>query len=243
MEVREFLGNPRITPVDAKPKIAASGWYYTQAGNWIHLECQRLEFNDRITIKRLASPDIAEYFDDNNAGLQRFFFQEAGAETCKIAAINAKGKVLEHALELTAALKNPPDRLDFNDGILHFDSIHASNTDELNSAWAATKQSLINLYASISIYLFSCGILLLAASLFLVFVHKTELSLLMISALSLWVIYFSRIAVLVMVDITLFPAINQLYLLPAFPIWIAASFTSLAAFLMAVRDRSKINTT
>ncbi len=95
----------------------------------------------------------------------------------------------------------------------------------------------------ISIYVFSIGTLLFMTIPFFLIYLKQRPSYLMVIALTLWILYYSRILLVVLVDISSFPAINYLYLLPAFPIWSAASFISITAFfnLFNKTKNTKIN--
>jgi hypothetical protein len=62
---------------------------------------------------------------------------------------------------------------------------------------------------------------------------------LLMVALVSWLLVASRISLLVLIDISSFPAINSLYMAPAFPLFTVACLTCIAAFLQTNDAKEK----
>ena len=227
-DVSDFLGNPKIV---APPEVAilnASGWYYAPKGDWVSLKCDHSDSQKVISINRSNSPDISLHFKDSKANRQRFSFEVNDFEKCSLLFSNKN----VHEIKLVDILKKPLKFFNVNHGVVNFDVLKIKQIKKNNKLHF--KVALIDFYKHISVYLFGFGTLLfMAIPLFLVYL-KQKPTLLMIIALSLWILYYSRILLIVLVDISSFPAINHLYLLPAFPIWGAASFISISSFLCLI---------
>jgi len=146
-------------------------------------------------------------------------------EKCSLLFTNSEIK----EIQLNKLLNAQQKKLKIADGIIHFDTFQVEDLDRLN--WIPLKQSLISLYSAASLYLFAAGSLFTILSLLILIYLRRSATDLMVIAVCLWILYYSRIAIVVMVDITSFPAINSLYLLPAFPLWTAASIVGIAAFI------------
>jgi hypothetical protein len=223
-----FLGNPKAVPLNTQSILLASGWYYTKNNDWISLRCSSQGSRRDLDINKSPSFDIAEYFKDDKASNQRFSFEIDDFENCSILFLNSRNQ----PIQLSEALKNNQRYFNIIDGYLNFDVLQEDRINKENSLFL--KQSLINFYELISIYIFCAGtFFIIAILLFLSKNHKLDQ--LSSIALFLWILYYSRIFLVVMVDISSFPAIKNLYLLPAFPVWTAASFVSMAAFFNTVR--------
>ena len=227
-DVSDFLGNPKIvSPIEASTLIA-SGWYYSQKNDWVSLKCDNYDTHSVTSINRSDSPDISLHFKDSEANKQRFTFEVADFEKCNLLFSN---KNLQE-IKLNDIYKKQLKFFNVNDGIVNFDILKVKEIKKDNKL--DLKVELNGLYKKISIYLFSIGTLFfMAIPLFLVF-FKQKPSYLVILALSLWILYYSRILLIVLVDISSFPAINHLYLLPAFPIWGIATFISIISFLSLI---------
>ena len=221
--IREFLGNPMVVPLHTK--LLASGWYYASRDKWISLNCYNNESRKNISIDRLPSSDIALHFNDKNATHQRFSFEIIDFELCGLAFQDAEIS----DLNLLNFLKSPQKFMRVPNGVIYFDEVQVVELDKVSDPYI--KKFLVNIYSSFSIYLFLLGSLLSIATFLVLIYLKRKLNNLIIISLLLWVLYYSRLAVVVMVDVTSFPAINHLYLLPAFPLWSAASVLGIAAFI------------
>jgi hypothetical protein len=230
--IRDFLGNPRI--VSPHPaKLIASGWYYDSPDQWISLNCRSKESQEKILINRNKSPDIAEHFNDADAKFQRFSFEIHDYERCGLLFTNLENKELQ--------LKDilPKGNM-LQKGSIYFDVFQVVDLNQDN--WLNLKKLLISLYSSAAFYLFAAGSALTISLLLILIYLKRYPSELAAFSICLWILYYSRIAIVVMVDITSFPAIDRLYLMPIFPLWTAASILAINAFINLINaiQRSRI---
>ena len=93
------------------------------------------------------------------------------------------------------------------------------------------KDTLNRLYRLALPVLVLLGAVGLAASLIRAWrARRLDEPLLIVAAVS-WLLVASRVSLLVLIDISSFPAINALYMAPAFPLLTVACLTSVAAFL------------
>jgi hypothetical protein len=141
-------------------------------------------------------------------------------------------------IQFSDLLNNPPKGAAVNDGLIWINIFQANDMSQ--GGWLHPKNLLIGLYSSVTIYLFIAGSLLTAVAFFILIYLRRSLTDLMMIATYLWVLYLSRIAIVVLVDITSFPAIDNLYLLPAFPLLCSASIVGIAAFINIVMSMNNV---
>lgn len=103
------------------------------------------------------------------------------------------------------------------------------------------KAWLIEKYQFLSPFLFFSAILFFNIHLIFSILGRLKLSFLFIFSASLWILYFSRILLITLIDISSFPAVNHLYLMPAYPLLTCASITSLVAFFYSMLLSKKPN--
>jgi|GEM_PF-2215056 len=99
------------------------------------------------------------------------------------------------------------------------------------------KQMLLQLYSQISMPLTLLGIAGMIGICTQLIRRRASFSFLAIFAFTLWILYFSRVFLISVIDATSFPTLtvsDNLYLLPAFPLLTAASIVSLGAFLCTI---------
>jgi hypothetical protein len=233
--VRFFLGNPKITHPPDEKNIQVSGWYYSSAQDWIILECPRNGTIDNYNIERLNSPDIAKVFKDPNADFQRFSIIIQGDSTCNILRYPTK----TNKIEIVSLLKENKNDYKYNDGsILYFDNIsEITPKDEIVYHIPFKIKKILSWLYKIVIptivffgiigYLFFLGRLILK--------RRLPLDLFFVATM-LWFLFISRIGLLVLVDISSFPAINPQYASPAFPILSSAALLSAGLFLLKRED-------
>ena len=100
------------------------------------------------------------------------------------------------------------------------------------------KQMLLQLYSQISMPLTLLGIAGMIGICIQLIRRRASFSFLAIFAFTLWILYFSRVFLISIIDATSFPTLavsDNLYLLPAFPLLTAASIVSLGALLSTTK--------
>lgn len=225
-KVRRFLGNPRTTLALSEQKTELTGWYYSVNPNeWIVLNCSAAN-KTKISrgVQRINSPDIAEQFRNPNANLQRFAISVPTNEDCSISvdilpSSNISVKALLEKQKLDISLGDH--------GTLYIDKVLQINDNSEHKLPLKLKSLLADLYKLMIPVIVLLGAVTYFIYLILTLIRKTAITDIFIVTTTLWCLFFTRIVLLVLVDISSFPAINSLYMSVAFPILCIAAFVSL----------------
>ncbi len=235
--IRLFLRNPLTVPSIEENTVRINGWYYDPdlTGNWIKLECTKhTTLNDGL-IQRIASPDIAAAMNNSSANQQRFSFNITASDCNECSLTDTTGQRI--SLEKTCA----PTLGAFSAGraTLFIDSVTKATPSQLKKIGEAIKYGLANFYKMFLPTFFWLGLLITAANLLICTITKRMPSPLVICSLAAWALVFTRTVLLVLIDISSFPAINSLYMGPAFPLLIAAILLSIFSFHFSTIFRSR----
>jgi hypothetical protein len=236
-DAREFLGNPRTTASEEDLKIVMSGWYYPRSGqDWLQLACQ-IDGQEMIKkLPRKASPDLAMYFETPSATAQRFSVAASESQDCSL----VFDEIARLPLRLSILLKNKRSSINTNASTFHIDTIKLSPDPHRYNNWLAVKAQLINVYKSMTPFFLATGLLALLVKLALIALSKDKIDGFTVISVSLWILYFSRVLLVVLIDISSFPAVTHMYLMPAFPILLIAAFSSLVSLLNTVLNLTQI---
>ena len=221
-EIVDFLGNPRIVPPESS--VSLVGWYYSTASNWIEIVCDRNSGAEHIPVVRQASPDVAAYFHDDSASDRRFNFQVVDFEKCVVRSTAPSAK----DIPITRILNDARHIGSLGDDAFHIDEVTAATKSSANSIWLKNKEIVIKIYQYLSNYIATIGVFAFLASWVNLALKKSRFDALMALSTSLWALYLSRLAILILIDTTSFPALQPSYMMPAFPIWSAAAAVSVA---------------
>jgi hypothetical protein len=223
-KVRLFLGNPLTTFELSERRTELRGWFYSANHDWIFLNCLVTGKVIKRKVDRLESPDIAQHFKNPNANFQRFSLSVPGNENCSISSIDSPSK----NLQIKTLLEKQKTGLKFGkNGTLYFDKISQTEDSLRQKLFLDIKNSLAKLYRLIVPVLVLLGALTYFIYLISLWLGKVSLNDVFILGTSMWCLLLSRILLIILVDISSFPAINALYMSAAFPIICLASFLSL----------------
>ena len=225
-----FLGRPYI--VGEKPRDASelkvSGWYYSAEGRWIALRCG----NEVFDLVRRASPDLVAVFGDDSAGRDRFQLTAAFSERCSFVDSESSAGPIIHQLTNDDNGKT----FEVSGGRLHIDSIISDDGKEWKRvSWLTLKKTLGTLSSYIFPIVLLCGIISLVLAMILSVQKRRQFSIMLWLSISCWAAYGSRVFLLTMVDVTLFPALHPGYLGPAYAMMPTASLLSTYCFLGCLR--------
>jgi len=221
----DFLGNPRVVPLRGSEMLSVSGWYFSKKADWIYLSCGTDPRKSYIPVKMEDGPNVDMNLNDETIAYRGFSFDLLGFEACRIDFRNDKIE----PIMLPGLLENKKSFIEVADGVIHFDRVVVSKSHKgAHRVWMG---KFARPFEAASVYLFCFGSAALVIVLYLIAFFGRRLDKLMIIAISAWILYFSRIALVVLVDVTSFPAVHALYLMPAFPLWIVGSFLSIASLL------------
>lgn len=228
--VRIFLGNPKTMPSADEEMVLIAGWYYAPNQDWIELECQNQSQALTTAIARKDSPDIAQYFKDQNAVHQRFSLRLRKSDVCLFKVKNQRSATISvaDALQLKSA------STELGAGTLFFDERTAAESSYHRQF--KLKQALGTLYLQVAPAIVSVGAACFILCIFLALVRRNHPGELFWLVGMLWVIYLTRVILVILVDISSFPAVGYLYLGASYPILYAASI--LSAQLLLVSGKS-----
>jgi hypothetical protein len=222
--VRLFLGNPLTTPAESEVNTSLNGWFYSSNSNWLSLNCLVNGREVNKVVERMASPDIALHFKDHNANFQRFSISVQDSEICSVVVVTAP--VNKYPVKL---LKLGQTQIDSNgqSESLFIDSISNAAVNPAVEIALKIKTALATIYQKIIPYFVIVGACVYFIYLTLIVLKRKPITDIFIVSTMLWCLLLSRIIILVLVDISSFPAINFIYMSAAFPILCLAAFLSI----------------
>jgi len=224
-QYRQFLGYPQSMPAQSELDTKIQGWYYgpkaVELNSWIDLICNDGHANYKMPVNRLPSPDLVSYFKDARAGMQRFAIIEPAGLSCSLLNQDA-GALLP--LNLIAP-KSAAYALGSN--TFYVDSKQTLNINESHQTVLGIKAKLIAIYHWIIPIFAVLGFLIFVVIGVRYLVKRQRPSDVFVLALSIWAIIFTRLIILLWIDLTSFPGINILYMMPIFPLLLIAAALSL----------------
>jgi hypothetical protein len=232
--VRLFLRHPLSMPSKQESaRVTLVGYYFSTASaeSWLKLLCQNKQPQ---RIKRRPSFDLRSQFPESDIVQSRFFITADNADSCELIT-DTGGRVA--LMDLTDRLVSP-DILG-PETILHTEVAVRGLPTAIINVSVMIKSSLNRFYRLALPILALFGGVALAASFAKACRNGSLYEPLLMVALVSWLLVASRISLLVLIDISSFPAINSLYMAPAFPLFTVACLTSIAAFLQTNGAKEK----
>ena len=220
-KVRKFLRQPYSSLAVEEDEYHINGWFYDQKDKWPQLECEaRLNEIRKIDIERQSSPDIASSTKDELASRQRFSLWLTGAKTCRFV-------YEDDALEIATISdeENYAHKLG-QSGTIYIESLKKV-PDLQRQVAESIKNTLVKIYKVISPLLFVAGILALVVYLIWPISLKHKITPLFSLAITLWILVIARVFLLVLIEVTSFPAINSLYMNSAYPLFSSVCILSI----------------
>lgn len=224
--VKMFLRNPFVVPSVEEDTRRINGWYYDPASieNWITLDCSNKSQLDNGLIERIHSQDIAVAMNNPSATKQRFSFNVPARDNCRIINANGQDISLDHIYQTNGGA------FPLGNATLFIDSVISAIPNNLYKASSTIKQGIAAFYKGLIPLLFWVALCMWMFNFLRYLFSRTWPSALFICALVAWGLVFTRVIILTLIDISSFPAINALYMGPAFPLVIAAIFLSIFSF-------------
>lgn len=224
-----LLGRPLRTPFAGKGKTTLwiRGWYHAKGAQWFELKCKDGAAAP-VRIKREPSGDIAAAFHDPQAERQRFQMEVDGL-ACPL----EFSGIGTHDFDI-GQVKHGKKQFLFGGAVLHVDDwrvmgeVHNPVGD-----WAkGFRERLIWAYGVLLPVLGGLGFFSYVLLCGLVMSRRgRDMSLCFVAATAFWCMVAARVAVVVMVDISAFPAVRQLYLMAAYPLLCLAALLSVFRLL------------
>jgi hypothetical protein len=232
-----FLNNPPLTASDGTFIFTMWGWYSLRGNEWFS---PSLRDNSGATapqvFQRLPSPDLVTAFRDPHADFQRFRVIAECSPSCTFGVDGADGSHLDIRV---SDLLNGARHFSVGSGALHLDGLSNDQFQiesmEGHLQWATRTWSVARRAYSLAWNpVLSLGFLAFLSS-FVIAVVKRHVDVLFALALCLWTLVAARVALLVLVHTTSFPAITPLYMLPAYYLSAVASVLSIAILPRSAR--------
>lgn len=223
-KTRLLLRNPLTTAASEEQKINLSGWFYSTSRDWLVMTCSYNDKSVKKDIERVISQDIAAYYKNPNANYQRFSINVQIDENCSI----STDSLPENKLTIYSLLGKQKTTIFIGEhGTLYLDDISETNKQLIQVLPLKIKNSLANLYKLIVPIVVILGALAYLMYFIWALSKRAPITDIFIASTMLWCLVFSRIFIIILVDISSFPAINALYMSAAFPILCLAALLSL----------------
>lgn len=227
--MEDFLHHPRRTRTASEQgSVTINGWFRGPDQEWIRLRCRNADGALILPITRLKSPDLAVYFHNADAGNNRFSITVPHLQGCALASLPTQGAVVERPLATLS-----PGITGFADGRLSVDDVREQGT-----AGHLGIRALRVINRAYALVLAPVSILALAV--FCVTLAWRAIrrppgwfDAPIILVIAIWGLLLARAAVLILVDLSSFPAITPLYWAAGFPLLCLADILSLALPFLA----------
>jgi hypothetical protein len=224
-----FLNDPSSVVIAGAPGL--SGWFHGNGAEWFSLVVKRDDGSVvDARIERRSSPDIAAHFRDPLATSQRYNIAVECNERCRLELQPEKGEKTEIGF---AQLANAPVAVEVGTATFYVDT--AAFGSETSSPTPASLGALrlralvLTAYRYVLIPLAVIGAIAFSASTILYW-NRILWNVCYVVAAASWLLVLSRVAVLLLIDITSFPALSFAYMAPAQYMLVCAAVFSCAAW-------------
>ena len=229
--ILRFLGNPPHTRIaQSSPVLVISGWYYRSGAEWISIAVKRADGSMTDTVlERHSSPDIATHFGDPLASVQRYRVSADCNSQCILQIETADGERLEKKF---AELAATPLAFPIGNATFYVDTITVQEV-ELTRAEATASRlrtAVFTGYKYVLIPVIALGAIAFIVST-LVYWKPAFWNVCFVLASAFWLLVLSRVALLSLIELTSFRALNPNYMAPAHYMLICAAIFSGAALL------------
>lgn len=220
------LNQPAHFPmIGISSDIEVAGWYHQKGkGNdWFTLKVSD-DYNQDISasLTRIESSDLVSTFNDKEATHQRFIIKSRCSDGCKLTFLSTVGDAFILPIE------NNQQYILKDNRTLAFDYINIgkASKDNIRFNFSLTiRKAIFQIYNQLMPTLIIIGLLAFITSVFLAF-KKSQYSIIFAIALACWISIVTRSAILVLVDISSFPAATVPYMQPIFAFSLIASILS-----------------
>lgn len=239
-----FLNYPfhtKAAEIPVRDIYVLSGWLYVSKGAWIAEEVRTSTGNVAASrFERRSSPDVQQRFNDPGASNQRFWLLTRCSDDCLLILRTPEGNTTQRTL---AELRNAPIDLNLGKGRVRIDSVDFQKDPEyapspFDRLCGQIRNAVMIYYKWILWPTLMTGLMAFLISA-LVFWRRSVWNLCFVMALVCWGLAFERTTLLLLIDSTSFPALNSVYLGPAYYILVCGAVLSIAAWLQLYRSSDK----
>jgi hypothetical protein len=234
-ESLRFLNHPMHTrsfQIPPAPRsYVLSGWYYKRGGEWVWMEVRGPD-GSRVDVRidRNPSPDLQQA--DPSALHQRFIITTRCNDDCVMHYEIPDG---EKSDKLLAELRRAPIGFNVGEGRIHIDSADVREdpqTVKLRSEAICNvvRIAIVSHYSMVFLPVLVVGLVAFLVATFLRW-RVVVFNMCYLIALTSWMLVILRAGLLILVDITSFPALDPSYLAPAYFFLVSGAVFSCAACL------------
>jgi hypothetical protein len=210
-----FLNYPLHTATaDIPVTHALWGWYYRRGPPaWFSVEVRDADGSVAETLlEREGSPDLQTAFNDPLASRQRFVIHTRCSDQC-VMTFRATDDEQKKSL---AELRLAPLDLEVGGGLIHVDrAVPASITSRAEQICNSIRIAIVSHSQLVFLPLLALGVAAFVLTTALR-ARRAVANMCYLMALVSWVLVMSRVALLVLIDVTSFPALQLHYLAPAY---------------------------
>lgn len=214
--MEKLLRNPlRLPAASEGAATAVSGWFHRPDNMWLRVHCGAAQGNVVLPVIRRPSPDLVSYFHAPNAGSQRFVIEVPSMKDCWFEPATDGGDSARFALAGAT-----PGVVPFTDGLLSIDTIGPVAVGQSGGRSLALFSRISTFYGR-----FLPPATILALVIYLAYIaraalhdRRRRLDPLLIMVSGIGALLLARAAILLLVDISSFPAVVPLYWGAGYPL-------------------------
>ena len=230
------LNQPAHFPmIGISSDVELTGWFHRKGkGNdWFTLKVSD-DYNQDISasLTRVESSDLVSTLNDKEATHQRFIIKSRCSDGCKLTFLSTVGDAFILPIENNQQYMSKDNRT------LAFDYINIGKASKDNIRFDFSfkiRKVIFQTYKQFMPFLIIIGLLAFITSAFLAF-KKSQYSIMFAITTACWISIATRSAILVLVDISSFPAITVEYLQPIFAFSLIASILSIGLLVNYLRS-------
>jgi hypothetical protein len=229
---------PYNPPSELSEHLALRGWYYSKDGIWPTFTLERPNGQPApMAYRRIASLDIASGFQDARAVQNRFAIDAYCDPDCILSIKRGDGTVLRPRL---SSLFSVGPTSGGGDGTFY---VEGSDTErdpagsDIRLHLSKTiRRGVLAIYNSLLPYALCLGALAFIAAATLAFAGRSGGALVSIAA-TVWILLASRVALLVLIDLSAFSTLDDMwYLMSPLYLSVTAVILSIASLLFGLQD-------
>lgn len=216
-----FVGRPAVLERPDRLGDRVAGWFHDPDGAWIALACDGA---DRTTaVPRVPSPDVAAHFGDRAAHSSRFAVVVPAPGDCAFESTAGAGRVR------LADVSDARRGFTLGSGRLQIDAVRLGipPSAQAHPTPRRLRAGISRLHATLLPWLGGVG-LVAFAWLSVHAIRQRRIDLPWLLAAAAWTLIGARMALLILVDISAFPALHIHYVQPVFPLLSLAAWLSIA---------------
>lgn len=225
----DFVRGPASLPLEGETsRVWMNGWYHQRGRAWFRAYLERTDGSiERLRIDRLPSPGLVEFFGDPRAVRQRFEAEGTCDPSCTVVLVGDGGGRARVPL---ARIAGGGRGLPVGRGGVHFDAVEVESPGQAELPRTRAEVVLAGLRWTYRLLLaptLAAGLIAFGAA--LVFAARDPRGRPMLAlAAAAWCGVATRIALVVAIDLTSFPAVRLQYLAVAMPLALVAALLSIA---------------